>query len=438
LITSALANNLESGQKRRSFDLFDCLLFIFFFTQHADLLSFICGGLVIRLVNAFAAITLTIFLIYKRRQLFAFDRGLLLSVAILTLSILLSALFSDYRLRTSLFLARWCVELIFYFIFPYLLMRQYGSKKVLRIYFSVFLVVGCYALLQFLFSLVGVRDPFAKQSFYGHIVRADAFSSEPSFYALYMTPFVIFTSTLFLLQKPDRKRVYFLLFVNILFFVSTATSALFTYLIYFPLVWLFCKQQRRAIYSYLSAFMAALVILAIALPKFSKLFFFKFFNTDFSSHHSFLERWVGMVNGWKIFLSQPFFGVGLGAYPHYLFRRWLEADARYTFLNSAETINALSYPYKAFEPMNTLSEIGASLGILGLFAFGLFFFSFYKAFRRAARNKMNLAFFISALVMLIVLQFNQGLFRCYLWSYLAIAWGYFSNQDRSLGRAITN
>ncbi len=135
---------------------------------------------------------------------------------------------------------------------------------------------------------------------------------------------------------------------------------------------------------------------------------------------------MGIVNAWEVFLQNPFFGVGIGGVGPLIYLNALSSVADLGMYQlSLEMI-------EPFDPTNVVTEALSSLGIYGLcifFAIGLFFF---KIFLSALNNplltprerKTTFSLLLSLIVMIICLQFNQGLFRSYIWAHMGISLGY--------------
>ena len=85
-------------------------------------------------------------------------------------------------------------------------------------------------------------------------------------------------------------------------------------------------------------------------------------------------------------------------------------------------------PLKLFEPSNVMTEILASVGIVGCVAFLCILFCYLRTAKQVLqaqetspeKKHWTFLFLISALVLLVVLQFNQGLLRTYTWTHLAL------------------
>ncbi|MEK7339609.1 MAG: hypothetical protein AABZ92_02710, partial [Verrucomicrobiota bacterium] len=81
---------------------------------------------------------------------------------------------------------------------------------------------------------------------------------------------------------------------------------------------------------------------------------------------------------------------------------------------------------------NMFTEMLASLGFYGLLAFSYFGWVIYRIAYKLLKNplisleekKTTVALLFSVVVMFICLQFNQGIFRSYIWTHLGIFVGY--------------
>lgn len=288
--------------------MFDALLFLYFFTLHADQLHFAVGGFTLRLNNLVALLLLFVFASRYRSKLFRIDRALFISLLILTASLAISFLLSSYKKRCFFFLIWYGITLLLYFLLPYLLIRYHDYKKVFSLYLLSFLCVGIYAFLQLLLSLAGLHDPFANQFISGEVVRSNAFAYEPSFYALYMTPFIVMVNYHFLADREEP--FYFfgrltypkIFLINFLYFSSTSTSTIFAFAI-FCFCLLFFSQVRRHLWKFSIAFTGIFFLLGIISPFLMRQFYLKFFYSGLG-HGSFMERWTGIVNAWKVFLGR--------------------------------------------------------------------------------------------------------------------------------------
>ncbi len=417
--------------KKKGFDFFGCLLFLYFITLHADRLSVGLLGSNIRINNVLALFLLAMVVARFRFQLVPISKKLIQPLLWITLSLALSCLFSPYKSRCIVFVGWFSFTVICYLLIPYLLVKMWDPKQVFSLYCLSFFCVGGYAGLQLVFSILGFNDPFAEQVIAGKIVRPNALCFEPSYYALYMTPFVFLYNYHYLMgfEEPffifKKKSLALLVIVNLLYVASTSTSVFFAYFIFLFLILCVQKLSLKTLKFALSLAACALLLFCLA-PFLFKQFFLKFFFLGFMAHHSFFERFVGIQNAWHIFWEHPFFGVGLGAYPNYLMEAFLRGDNSFLYLQLSH-MNPEKNPLKYFEAMNVLTELMASLGIGGLLSFGLLFVNYFSEAKKAFIHNKTLvhSLWISFVVTVIVLQFNQGLFRTYIWVHLGLTFGYF-------------
>lgn len=428
---------LAISQKKSHIDLCGPFLFFYLVTLHADQWSFILGGFTIRINNLIAFLLIALLLTRYRLSLIVLSKKVVYPLLWITASLVLSLILSPYKTRCAFYMWWYGLTLLCYLFLPYLLMRAWEAQKVFSLYCLSFVCVGLYASFQMLISLFGLQDPFVTQHITEHIVRPNALAAEPSFYALYMTPFVFmynyhfitaFDQPFFIFQK---KTAWQALWINALYLISTSGSVFFAYAI-FCLIVLVCRPKK--IWKFLSGVCGSALLLAWVFPFLGRHFFLKFFFYGFRSHHSFYERWIGIVNGWKIFLRHPFFGVGLGGYPSYLMEAYLKGDRAFTFSNMHHSIEEVHNPVKLFEATNVATELLASLGLFGACAFfsllALVFFQMKKIL--PYDKELVLSLLISVIMTLFILQFNQGLFRTYIWAHLALVFAFLSHQPRRI------
>lgn len=412
---------------------FDSLLFLYFFTLHADQLSLNFSNFTLRINNLIALSLLIIYIVKFRFSLLKIDRRLILSLGLILFSIVLSLLFSTHRERCCAFLGWYLFTVIGYFLLPFFLIKYGDGERYFKLYLASFVCIGVYAFLQFAISCCGLEDPFASQRVVGTIARPNAFAYEPSYYALYMTPFVMLCNFQYL-TAPLQPFFLFrclsirhIAIINVLFLISTSTSAVFAYGIFFFFLLFLWKKPlfvrfRGNFIKFLMGLFTLFSLVFVLFPEVMKEFYMKFFFRGFMEHHSFFERWVGIEIAWKVFLDHPILGVGLGGYPSYFMDNWMEGsrELRWLYPNG---LGPLANSLKYFEPMNVMTEILASLGVVGLFSFVYLLTVFFKKFKHAVSIDPQMAYglFFSVLVMLIVWQFNQGIFRTYIWVHFALA-----------------
>ena len=374
-----------------------------------------------------------------RHRLLPLNKTLAYPLLAIALSLTLSAFLSPYRHRCFYYWGWYGFTLLSYVLLPYFLMKFWDERKILSLYCASFILVGTYATLQLLFSFFGLHDPFAQQYLFGNIVRANAFCYEPSYYALYMTPFVFLFNAFYLTENEHvapsplvlPRSIWSLLLVNSLYILTTSTSIFFAYMAFFGAALFFPAINRRRLISFFLMCTLMLTVLMSLFPFLAKHVFMKFFFQGFMSHHSFYERWVGLTNGWKLFLQHPFFGVGFGGYPSALMEAYLHGKREFLFL-SPSLVDAQN-PLKLFEAMNVTTELLASLGVIGFSAFMWLLIAVFKeGFKKTTLSPLSSPFLLSLMVTLFVLQFNQGLMRTYLWVHLSLAFAYFEKMRNQM------
>lgn len=408
------------------------LIFLYFFTSGADKLNFSLAVFKGKVNNFFALLLFAGFcIIYKKIYLRA---SLLIPSIHLFLAIIISAFFSPYVSRSFGYSIVFLIEFTLYFLLSYNLIIQCDETAILKKYFLAFWIVGLHGFLQLFFSLFGIIDPFVGQ-YIGRLARPHSFFYEPSYYALYMSCIVMYLSAKIMIDDDGRlfrKDLVSLFFIHLLFLLSTSTGAFISYFFLIPTLLgskiLFLRRNMAPYFYRKSGFLfvsfAQLMCGAFLIfPNIFYVYFFKFFNSGFYHHHSFKPRWDGIVRAWEVFTQFPFFGKGIGGIgAHYYYQE--NAHLQGMNLSLAEL--------EIYDPTNSFTEILGTLGLFGMLAILTFLFFFFKEMRAIARLSdqfrkekiIALSLIISWIVTLLVLQFNQGLFRNYLWIHSGIVLGY--------------
>jgi hypothetical protein len=359
-----------------------------------------------------------------------------LSIAFLLLlsSLIISSFFSHCYSRSVAYVFISVFTFCVFFLLPMNLMLFCDRQKLMRVYFLSFVCMGVYALIQLVLSFFGIYDPHAHQKAAVTIARGQGLSLEPSFYALYALPFVMFYNTKKILSSFkifNFKFLFSIFFVNVLLIASTSSSVFFAYVLFLVFIILLIRTkevERFFINCRIKIIKTAVVFASIFLlfsVYFYQLFldtFFKFFYVGFFAHQSFLERWEGIVNAWNVFCEYPLLGVGLGGVGPYI----------YLQQNGIALTNPTLDMFDLIDPKNVLTEVLASLGLYGLgvlLFFGWTVLSIFRGILKDSRlteeDRMTIfSLFISIVVMMACLQINQGLFRSHIWVHMGIAVGY--------------
>ncbi len=407
------------------------LIFLYFLVSSGELLHIVVAIFKPKPTQFMAVLLLGyLCLVYRRIIL---PRSVLYPSLWLLFSLVISALLSAHPMRSFVYVSVYIFNFVFYFLIPVNLLRFFEPQKILKIYFLTFFCLGLYAVFQLVLSLFGIYDPLATQRV-GWIARGQAWTYEPSYYALYMTAYVMFRNAMQIFSPKaglSLKSIMKILGINCFLLASTSTGVIFSYPAFCIIsLWLaflrpircMARYARQRVLKFIAICCALGGVMAWIFWDIFILSFFKFFYFGFMTHGSFLARWNGLVVSFKLFLQYPFFGVGVGGVGPYLFAK-----------NSFYDISPITLEeVESYDPTNVSTEILASLGMAGLIGFLALAFVFYKSFRKvlahpqiAEQDKIiSIALFISLILVMIVLQFNQGLFRPYVWIHAGVTYGY--------------
>jgi O-antigen ligase len=424
---------LKISTKEVSKNLFLTLVFIYFLTLSGDMLEIDFTAFSIKLPRLLGiTLLLSLFLSNRFRLM---GKSFFYCFLWIFGSFLVSSCLSEAFLASLGGCGAGLIAYLCFFLVPINLMRLFGKERILRLYFASFVCVGLHAVLQCVLSCFWILEPFATQTIGSlNIVRGQSWLYEPSYYALFTTPFVFFLNTRFLLD--GRPRLFYLLCANLFLLISTSTGGFFAYFIFcllclclsfMPLVQRYFPNLRRRVIGFLLSFLICIGALSLVLKELFLHTFFKFFYFGLLMHSSFADRYAKIIECWEIFCSSPLFGIGLRNIEHHLYTRAHFDEGVY--LNEAFKWKELFHHYTA---TNVLMEMLASLGVLGLCGFILLFIVTIRLFCSTIRDarvaleekKMLFSLLLSMIVMLICLQFNQELFRTYVWAHMGISVGY--------------
>jgi O-antigen ligase len=419
------------------------LIFLYFLFSSGELLHVVVYIFKPK-ISHFLGVLLFGYLCFTFRRI-TLPRSILYPSLWLLFSMLISALLSAHPLRSCIYTGVYFFNFVFYFLIPVNLFQLFDSKTIIKVYSLAFVCLGLYAFSQLVFSLFGIYDPLATQRV-GPIARGQGWTYEPSYYALYMTAFVMFRNALAIFGPKtgfSLKRAFKLLGVNCFLLVSTSTGVIFTYPV-FCLVSLgmtlvrpirrVASNARKRIFKFIAICCVLGSVLSCLFWEYFVLSFFKFFYFGFESHGSFTARWEGIVSCLKTFFEHPMLGVGAGGIGPYLFTKNSFYDTNPVSLQEVEL----------YDPTNVFTEILASLGIVGFIGFAVLSYVFYRSFKKVIVSSqisqldkiIAASLFISLITILFVLQFNQGLFRPYLWIHAGVVYGYLQRLNNSIRREI--
>lgn len=393
---------------------FYTLTALYFIFSSGELLHLVVGFYKLKLGHIVALMLLG-FAMFERRT-WEIERPMFYAFMLILGSLTLSATFGAAPLRCFGYVGVYLFNFVLYFLLPMQLIQFVDIERFLRIYWSSFVVVGLYATLQVGLSIFGIYEPYALQRI-GLIARGQAWTYEPSYYALYMIPYVMFHNSMALFTDSS---VYKLMGQNMLMIVSTSTGMIISYPVFFITsmirslnpFWYLVKQQLTKI---IATFFVVVTVLSVLFYEIALNSIFKLFYSSIAMQVSFWSRWDVAVASFKVFLKYPLIGAGLGG----VSPDRLKEESLYDF--KPETLEE----FAGLDPIISFTEVLASLGLVGLMAFIYLGIVFYRAFRRVQpADKRATALFISLIVTIVALQMNQGLFRPYIWIHAAVVYGY--------------
>ncbi len=399
-------------------------LFFFFLTLSMDCLRVNVGFLKFKITHAVASLFFLFVLFYVRKLVI--PKGVLFIAVMIFSSLALSCVAGGCTLSSSPYLLAYLFNLCVYFLVPFSIVLLFDHEKIFKIYFFSFIIIGICACVQLIASCYGFSGPFTHQFIIlgsKVVTRPDAFAEEPSFYALYMTSFVMFYNTKSILNNSLYLKN--ILFCNLLLLISTTTGSIAAYFFYaFILIFFsFFIKQIKAKHILIPPLVSLIFLLSV----------FFIFNNVFTaviakhfyskgSHESFSIRITSIYDNLAIFCDHPWLGIGLGNIGPYLYEQKV--------LGSPIVLNITQEQWITYAPSCFIPEMLASLGFVGCIALTIFAIYLvclvkkaYAFCKEESEKNFLLALFISLVVVLCEMQINQGLFRSYIWVHIALLIG---------------
>lgn len=407
------------------------LLFFYFLSASCEILHI---KVLFFSLRPYLLISLFVFCqFFLSRRLF-FDREFLMVALGCSSSLLLSTIFGEHFLSCYGLLLLFLFKFLIFFVFPSSLFLFYSPTLIYRLYFSSFVVVGLFASAQVFCSVFEIYLPFTTQRI-GFFARGQAWFHEPSYYALYATPFAVFETVRYLLTKKNRRSF---LASNFFLLTSTSTGCFFSYLGLLLVLFFFkCSRiiKKLSLLKTLSTFAFSLGLLGLLFwmiqPALLSQGLLKYFCSTLLIT-SFIPRWEGIKQFWNIFLENPFLGTGLGGASTYCART---QGLEFSFLDS-DLLNASG-------AMNVTTEILGSLGLVGAFAFSAFFLILLRRCRQTLQLPLSeeerahvIAMVASLSILFFTLQFNQSIMRSYVWLHVGLCVGYMNSLLERLKHSI--
>ena len=382
------------GDVRLSLDLFIHLFcFVSLLLIGADRWGIELIGVNFRVDQLFLCI-FALLLVVKKAYRFTFNGWI---AAFLFLS-LISTLFAVSIMRGILFYCSIVYNVLFLFYALASYVKCYGFGMFIRIFRMTMKVQFFILLFQFVLKLVTGYE-FSFLPSYGEymgIYRFQIWFYEPSYLATYLVLWFSFSLMQFLL-RGRREYLVDLLMCLAMFLMSTSTSGFIG--IALTVVVVYCMWLARGVTAKKLIFpvilLAIFLVLRIVFASMFDVFLGRLFDSSLNEASG--GRIDGWKETWKVFLENPFFGVGPGNYGLYLGQ-----EAGYV-------------------PTNVSFELLATLGIGGFLAFyGLTASLFVRAAALYRRERSEsafliLAFAVALILFTLILQINQGYLRLYHW-----------------------
>jgi len=267
------------------------------------------------------------------------------------------------------FIAKVIQDVFFFFTAADTLRKEKRLKVFLGIFFASSLLLG----------IDGIYQHFTHKDFIRNrpdliLQRIYASFNTPNDFSCYLVC-VIPLAIAFFFGRPRLKPIpifiaslFMLLFVCLILTVSRGAWFAFLAVLFFMCAWI---KPLRLVVLFLVLFVAATKFLfpPLVRQRFGDFFVFK----DISSQ----DRKMIWAAGWKMFLSHPILGLGLG-----------------TFMFNFETFVVKGYPYGIPYAHNCYLQMMAEIGIIGLLAFLLIlFFIFFHACRTLKSAQRSFAWY---------------------------------------------
>lgn len=260
---------------------------------------------------------------------------------------------SNPKISTRTFFSKTLQDVAFFFVVAETLSSKRRLKNILSILFLSSLVLGIDGLYQYFTRKDFLRNrPLTFSRIYASFVTANAFGC----YLTMVIPFLI--SRFFSKFRIKVFRfIYFALFI-LLFICLLLTASRGAWLAFLT-SGLFMSIWLRGLNVFLIVLGIFVLITHIFYPSFVKEKLIKFFVfSDTSS----IERKFIWQTGWKMFVSRPLIGVGLG-----------------TFMFNFKKFIANDYKYAASYAHNCYLQMASEIGLIGLAAFLLILASFFHS-----------------------------------------------------------
>jgi len=275
---------------------------------------------------------------------------------------------TNFRISARTFVGKTLQEILFFFV----LMDTLNSERRLSNFLYILL------LSSTLLGIDGIYQHFTHKDFIRHrrdleIPRIYATFYTPNDFGGYLISIIPFSIVIFFAKLRTKifkwgiAGLFLLLFICLLFSVSRGAWLGFIASVLFLGIWL---RSIAIIFIILGLLLLAAKPFLHAVIKERLHNLFNFFAPEFMSDSGSLERKIIWRSGWRMFLSSPIIGVGLGTFM-FNFKKFLIDD----------------YPYGPFYAHNCYLQMAAEIGVIGLFSFLLILLLFYLHGIRSLNNR---------------------------------------------------
>jgi len=323
------------------------------------------------IIETFSYIAISFFIIKKciERKDIAIGRYLDLTIIIYVVICLFSVFISiNPKISIRSFLGKVMQDVFFFLVIIDTLNNERRIRNAIYILFFSSFVLG----------VDGVYQHFTRKDFLRHrsdlgIPRIYASFVTPNGFGCYLItiiPFLIVTFFAKLRTKIFKFAIvglFLLLFTCLILSVSRGAWLGFVASVLFLGIWL---PSTAAIFIILA------LLLLVTRPFFQPLIkdrlsnLFNFFGPEFLTDAGSLERKIFWRAGWRMFLSSPIIGVGVGTFM-FNYKKFLTED----------------YPFGPFYAHNCYLQMAAEIGVIGLSSFLLILLLFYLHGIRSLNSK---------------------------------------------------
>ena len=283
-----------------------------------------------------------------------------------------------------------------------------------RVYIFSFFLIACLGLLQFCLSFFFSIDILITQKWGNGIPRINGFFYEPSFYGTYL--FIGWSSLIYIFYKSLNPLIkhqnFYLLVISLAMILSSSRMTIIFMLLsifYFFLLFSFGKINRT------KGFFTLILIIISS-------FFFYYLYISSSVYigglgfegvgsHSMDERLYQFYLTLDVFKNNFITGVGFYNLP-------------LNIIEISEKFNCLTW--KGCQGMSIFLELFAACGIFGSILIGFFIKIFLSKPVKSNENFMIItnSLKFSLFLVLILLSFNQNIFRPYLWILIGFTYSF--------------